>query len=240
MALSQGAIMNKKKSAIWKWAALGLGVIALVVAVKFLPVAHWLKGFDEWVKHFGAWGIVLYIAVYAVATVLFLPGWIFTVGAGLTFGLLWGTVAAICGATIGATLAFVIARYIARGTISKRFARNKQFTAIDKAIGKQGWKMVGLLRLSPLIPFNLSNYLFGLTAIELPSYIIASFVGMLPGTLLYVYLGTVGKLGLEAKSGGGHRSPIEYVFFGLGLVATIVVTVIVTRIARRAITHTSK
>ena len=122
---------------------------------------------------------------YALATVLFLPAWIFTVGAGLTFGLVWGTVVAICGATIGATLAFLISRYAARRAVSQRFAANKKFAAIDQAIGKQGWKMVALLRLSPLIPFNLSNYLYGLSAIELLPYILASFFGMLPGTLLY-------------------------------------------------------
>ncbi len=230
----------KSQTSWWKWIGLAVAVIALVVAVKFLPVADWLKGFNEWLKGFGSLGVVLYIVVYALATVLFLPGWIFTVGAGLAFGLLWGTVAAICGATIGATLAFLIARYGARGTISKRFGKNAKFKAIDGAIGKQGWKMVGLLRLSPLIPFNLSNYLFGLTAIELVPYVLASFIGMLPGTLLYVYLGTVGRLGLEASKGGGGKSPLEYAFLGLGLVATIIVTIFVTRIAQRALKQQPK
>ena len=225
----------KSKTQWWKWVGLALGVIALIVAVKFLPIADWLKNFNQWIKGFGPLGVVLYIGVYALATVLFLPGWIFTVGAGLTFGLLWGTVAAICGATIGATLAFLIARYGARDAISNRFGKNARFKAIDSAIGKQGWKMVGLLRLSPLIPFNLSNYLYGLTAIELVPYILASFIGMLPGTLLYVYLGTVGRLGLEATKGGGGKSPIEYAFLALGLVATVVVTIVITRIARRAL-----
>lgn len=228
--------MNMKKWP-WKWIGIGLVVIGLIVAVKFLPVADWLKGFNDWVKGFGPLAVVFYIGAYAVATVLFLPGWIFTVGAGVAFGLFWGTVAAICGATIGATLAFLIARYAARDAVSKRFAKNEKFKQIDDAIGKQGWKMVGLLRLSPLIPFNLSNYLYGLTAIAFVPYVIASFVGMLPGTLLYVYLGTVGKIGLEASKGGGGggRSTLEYVFLGVGLVATIVVTIIVTRVARAAL-----
>lgn len=223
------------KNIPWKWIGAGLAVIALIVAVKFLPVAEWLKAFNEWVKSFGALGIVLYIGIYALATVLFLPGWIFTVGAGITFGLLWGTVASIFGATLGASLAFLIARYVARGAVAKRFGRNKKFKQIDDAIGKQGWKMIGLLRLSPLIPFNLSNFLYGLTAIAFLPYVLASFVGMLPGTLLYVYLGTVGKVGLEASEGGGGREPVEYVFLGVGLLATIIVTIVVTRIARRAL-----
>ena len=232
--------MTAVKKWPWKWIGVGLAVIAAIVAVKFLPVTDWLKHFNDWVKGFGPWGVIFYIGVYAIATVLFLPGWIFTVGAGVAFGLLWGAVAAICGATIGAILAFLIARYAARGAVAKRFAKNKKFKQIDDAIGKQGWKMVGLLRLSPVIPFNLSNYLYGLTAIEFLPYALATFIGMMPGTLLYVYLGTIGKIGLDASKGGAQRSPLEYVFLGIGLLATIIVTVIVTRVAKSALKGKTK
>ncbi len=227
--------MSATKKWPWKWIGVAVAVVVLIIAVKFLPVTTWLRHFTDWIKGLGPLGIILYMGVYAVATVLFLPGWIFTVGAGIAFGLLWGTFAAICGATIGASLAFLLSRYVARDSISKRFGKNKKFKQIDAAIGKQGWKMVGLLRLSPLIPFNLSNYLYGLTAIAFVPYVIASFVGMLPGTLLYVYLGTVGKIGLEASKGGTHRSPLEYAFLAIGLLATVVVTVFVTRAAKSAL-----
>jgi uncharacterized membrane protein YdjX (TVP38/TMEM64 family) len=231
--------MSAWKTWPWKWIATGLAVIATIVAVKFLPVADWLKDFNEWVRSFGPWGMVFYIGVYAIATVLFVPGWILTVGAGVAFGLFWGTFTALIGATIGATFAFLIARYVARGAVSKRFGKNKKFQAIDDAIGQQGWKMVGLLRLSPLIPFNLSNYLYGLTAIAFVPYVLATFVGMLPGAVLYVYLGTIGKIGLEASKGTGGKSTLEYVFLGIGLVATIIVTILVTRAARRALKQKS-
>ncbi|MDQ6914105.1 MAG: TVP38/TMEM64 family protein [Verrucomicrobiota bacterium] len=227
--------MKSPSSWPWKWIALALAVMALIVAVKFLPVADWLNDFNQWIKGFGTWGVILYVGLYALATVFFLPGWILTVGAGVAFGLLWGTVAALCGATIGATLAFLIARYAARSAVSKRFARNKKFTALDQAIGDQGWKMIGLLRLSPLIPFNLSNYLYGLTAIRLLPYIVASFFGMLPGTLLYVYLGTIGKIGIDAASARSAKSPLEYWSLALGLLATLIVTIFLTRLAQRAL-----
>jgi len=227
--------MSAGKTWPWKWMATGLAVIAVIVAVKFLPVADWLKGFNEWIKSFGPWGVVFYIGVYAIATVLFVPGWILTVGAGVAFGLFWGTFTALIGATIGATFAFLIARYVARGAVSKRFGKNKKFEAIDNAIGQQGWKMVGLLRLSPLVPFNLSNYLYGLTAIAFVPYFFATLVGMLPGTVLYVYLGTIGKIGLEASKGAAEKSALEYVFLGVGLAATMIVTILVTRAARRAL-----
>lgn len=225
----------KAKSSPWKWIAVALTVIALIVAVEFLPVGDWLNEFNQWIKGFGPWGVILYIGLYALATVIFLPGWILTVGAGVAFGLFWGTLAALCGATIGATLAFLIARYAARDAVSKRFARNKKFAALDQAIGEQGWKMIGLLRLSPLIPFNLSNYLYGLTAVRLLPYVVASFFGMLPGTLLYVYLGTVGKIGIDAASTRSAKSPLEYWSLALGLAATIIVTVFLTRVAKRAL-----
>lgn len=225
----------KTKSLPWKWIALAIAVVALIVAVRFLPIADWLNFFNQWIKGLGVWGIILYVGVYALATVLFLPGWIFTVGAGITFGLAWRTIAAICGATIGATLAFLIARYAARRALSGRFAKNKKFVAIDPAIGKQGWKMVALLRLSPLVPFNLSNYLYGLTAIELLPFIAASFFGMLPGTLLYVYLGTIGRVGIDAASARPAKNLLEYGALALGLVATLIVTVFLTRLAQRAL-----
>jgi uncharacterized membrane protein YdjX (TVP38/TMEM64 family) len=215
--------------------AMGLVVIAAIVAVKLLPVGDWLKGFNEWVRSFGPWGVVFYIGVYALATILFVPGWILTVGAGVAFGLFWGTFTALIGATIGATFAFLIARYAAREAVSRHFGKNKKFEAIDDAIGQQGWKMVGLLRLSPLVPFNLSNYLYGLTAITFVPYVLATLVGILPGTVLYVYLGTIGKIGLEASKGAGGKSALEYVFLGIGLVATIIVTLLVTRAARRSL-----
>ena len=114
--------------------------------------------------------------------------------------------------------------------------RDEKFRAIDQAIGREGWKIVALLRLSPLIPFNASNYFYGITAVQFWPYVLASWIGMLPGTVLYVYLGTIGKAGLGDDDKA--RSPLEYVFLGVGLLATIVVTVIVTRLAKKELKKT--
>jgi uncharacterized membrane protein YdjX (TVP38/TMEM64 family) len=166
---------------------------------------------------------------------LLAPGLILTLGAGFGFGLWKGFLAVSGGATLGAALAFLVARFVARDRIEAMAKGNDKFRKIDTAVGKQGAKLIFLLRLSPVIPFNLSNYLYGLTSVKFWPYVLASWIGMMPGTLLYVYLGTVGKVGLEASKGDGHRSSIEYVFLGIGLIATIVVTVIVTRVAKRAL-----
>ena len=217
----------------WKWIALGLGLVLLTVAASFLPVAEWVKSFSDWIRQLGIAGAFIFIDVYALAAVLFLPGAIFTIAAGLVYGIVGGTAVALAGATLGAALAFLVARHVLRARIEKLAEKNKRFGVIDEAIGEQGWKIVGLLRLSPVIPFNVSNYLYGITSIGFWPYLIASALGMLPATVLYVYLGVIGQAGL----GGGKKgySPLEWAFLGLGLLATIAVTVLVSRVAQRAL-----
>ncbi len=225
--------MNNWLSRYWKWFAVGLVLIALSVAASFLPLAQWITTITGWVETLGPFGVVVFALIYAVATVLFVPGSLLTIAAGLIFGVALGTLAAWSGAVLGASLAFLVGRYLARSKIEEMTKSNENFLAIDEAIGKRGWKIVGLLRLSPLIPFNLSNYFYGITKVGFWPYVLASAGGMFPGTLLYVYLGAAGRIGLS----GGKRqlSALEYGFFGVGLLVTIGVTIWVSRIARRAL-----
>ena len=216
-----------------KWIVVVGIVIALSVLAAVLPVKQWIREFIEWVQHLGPIGVVIFIIAYAIATVLFLPGWIFTVSAGLIYGIVAGTAIALTGALIGASLAFLVARYLLRRNIEETTKKNPRFAAIDQAIGKNGWKIVGLLRLSPLIPFNLSNYFYGITSISFRAYVLVSAIGMIPGTLLYAYLGAIGQAGVSG--GTSQRSVWQYVLLGVGLVATIAVTILVSRIARNAL-----
>jgi uncharacterized membrane protein YdjX (TVP38/TMEM64 family) len=209
-----------------------LVLIAFSIAAAVFPVRDWIRNLIDWVQRLGPAGIAVFIGAYAIATVLFLPGWIFTVTAGLLFGVIGGTAVALSGATIGAALAFLIARYLVRDSIQNLAGSNPRFQAIDRAIGENGWKIVGLLRLNPLIPFNLSNYFYGITAIRFWPYVLISAIGMLPGTLLYAYLGAVGKATLAAKS---SSSVWQYLLLGVGLGATVAVTIIISRIARNAL-----
>ena len=220
-------------SAYLKWIVIALVVVALSVAVYVLPVKAWLGAFVDWVQHLGPWGVVIFIAAYAAATVLFLPGWIFTVSAGLIYGIVGGTLVALSGAVIGASLSFLIARYLLRRNIEEYSNKSPRFKAIDQAIGKQGWKIIGLLRLSPLIPFNISNYFYGITSVRFGAYVLVSAICMIPGTLLYAYLGAIGKASVSGA--GAQHSIWQYVLLGVGLVATIAVTIIVSRIARNAL-----
>jgi len=231
---------NEKKGAIARLIALTAIVIALFLAAKFLPVQQWLRSFNDWVGQMGLAGIFIFIAVYAAATVLLAPGAILTIGAGFAFGLWKGFLAVSAGATLGAALAFLVARFIARDKIEAMARRNTKFQRIDNAIGQQGVKLVFLLRLSPVIPFNLSNYFYGLTGVSFWPYVLASWIGMMPGTFLYVYIGTAGKAAVSAAGGEAVKQGWQYwTFMSIGLVATIVVTIWVTKIARDALKKTA-
>src|SRR5438876_10833308 len=220
-----------------KLAALTVIVIGLLVLMRFLPVARWLHTFNDWIGKMGIAGIFIFIAVYAAATVLLAPGAILTIGAGFAFGLWKGFLAVSAGSTLGAALAFLVARFIARDKVEAIAERNDKFRNVDSAIGKQGAKLIFLLRLSPLIPFNLSNYLYGLTGVKFWPYVLASWIGMMPGTFLYVYIGTAGKAAVSAAAGGeAVKHGWQYwTFMTVGLAATIIVTIWVTKIARDAL-----
>jgi uncharacterized membrane protein YdjX (TVP38/TMEM64 family) len=170
-----------------------------------------------------------------VATVAFIPGSLLTLAAGAIFGLAKGTLYTFLGATLGATAAFLVARYLARGAIEKKIAGNPRFAAIDRAVGREGFKIVALLRLSPVFPFNLLNYSLGLTRVKLLHYATAS-IAMLPGTLLYVYYGkAAGSLAALAGGAETRKGTESWILLGVGLLATIGVTAYVTRLAGRAL-----
>jgi len=215
----------------WKWIAVALLVAGVVAAARVLPVAAWTKHLETWISGMGAAGYAVFYAVYVVAVLLFVPGAALTIAGGFLFGLWRGTLLVAAAATTAAALAFLIARHLARGAVEARARKDRRFTAIDKAIGERGWKIVALLRLSPAVPFSLSNYFYGLTAIRFWPYVLTSALAMLPGTVLYVYLGAAGK----AAARGAGRTGAENVYLGLGLAATIAVTVYLTRVARTAL-----
>jgi uncharacterized membrane protein YdjX (TVP38/TMEM64 family) len=213
----------------WRALAVAAAAAGLFAAHHVLPVERWLSSFQHWVAGLGFWAPVIYGAVYVAAALLLVPGALLTIGAGLLFGLVQGTLLVLLSATLAAALAYLIARHLARDRVERWARKSPRFTAIDAAIREQGWKVVVLLRLSPLVPFSLSNYLYGLTAVRFWPYVAASAAGMIPGTLLYVSIGAAGR----AAAQGRGRSPLEWALLGLGLAATAAATVLVGRAARR-------
>ncbi len=194
-----------------------------------------LRNALQWIDSLGSVGAIAFIALYIIATVAFLPGSIITLGAGVVFGVVLGSLYVFIGATLGATAAFLVGRYLARGWVSKKIAGNDKFKAIDEAVGKEGFKIVLLTRLSPIFPFNLLNYAFGVTGVSLKDYFLGS-VGMIPGTIMYVYIGSLaGSLARIGTEGQATNPTVQWAIRIIGFIATVVVTVYVTRLARKAL-----
>ena len=224
-----------------RWQALALGLAALAGLVLIARTGgEALPAAAEWVQGLGAWGPAAFIALYALAIVLFVPGSLLTLAGGALFGVWAGVAYVFSAAVLGSTLAFGIARYGARGWVEQRIATNPRFAALDRAVGEEGLKIAFLLRLSPAFPFTFLNYALGLTRVRVRDYLLAS-LGMLPGTFLYVYsgrvIGDVAQLaaGVNVERGGGY-----FLVLALGLAATAAVTVLITRMARRALDQSTE
>jgi len=188
-----------------------------------------------WVDSLGAVGAIAFIIIYILATVAFFPGSILTLGAGVVFGLVLGSFYVFIGATIGATVAFLVGRYLARGWVAEKIQGNSKFQAIDEAVGREGLKIVLLTRLSPIFPFNLLNYAYGVTGVSLKDYLLGS-AGMIPGTIMYVYIGSLaGSLATIGTSAPATNPVLPWTIRLSGFIATVAVTLYVTKIARQAL-----
>ena len=166
-----------------------LAAVAVAAVLRFLPVNQWLLGFVAWIRGAGTAGMAVFLVAYVVACVLLLPGLVLTLGAGFAYGVAVGVPLVWVSANLGAAVAFLLGRTLARERIAARVAGNPRFAAIDRAVGREGFKIVLLTRLSPAFPFNLLNYAYGLTRVTFRDYVVGSLVGMIPGTAMYVYLG---------------------------------------------------
>lgn len=186
-----------------------------------------------WTAAAGPLGQAGFVGLYILATVAFLPGSILTLGAGAAFGLWKGFVLVSIGSTVGASAAFLVGRYLLRDWVSRKLEKVPAFAAVAAAVGQEGWKVVLLTRLSPVLPFNLLNYAYGLSTVGFGEYVLASWVGMIPGTFLYVYLGAAA--GEAARGGSRARTPAEWALYAGGLAATAVAAWLVGRTAKRAL-----
>jgi uncharacterized membrane protein YdjX (TVP38/TMEM64 family) len=221
-----------RKQIPWlKVVVISLVVGGLIWAFRQFELQALLQRGLERIAGLGAWAPLVFVVAYILATVLLIPGSVLTLGAGAVFGLGWGLVWVTLGANLGAQAAFLIGRHLARNWVAGKIENRPAFRAIDQAVGKEGWKIVGLTRLSPAFPFTFLNYAFGLTRVSFRHYALATFFGMMPGTVLYVYLGALAQAGLKSEG----RTPGQWALLIIGLVATLAVTVFVTRVARQAL-----
>lgn len=220
---------DTKRGFPWKLILLVIAIAALAAAARHYDAKEKLELALRWIENLGFWGPLVFILAYIVATVFLLPGSVLTLGAGAVFGLVKGGLYVSIGATIGATAAFLVGRYFARAWVAGKIDGNQKFAAIDEAVAEEGWKIVGLLRLSPMFPFNLLNYGFAITRVSLRDYFLASWIGMIPGTIMWVYIGYLANV--AASDGDSASKTLKIV----GFVATVVLTVTATRIAKKAL-----
>ncbi len=211
---------------------IALVVIAVGVGFLFLPVRQWFLLLQGQIEGLGAIGPVVFALAYVVLTVLLVPGSALTLGAGAIFGLWLGAITVVIGANLGALCSFMLARTFLREKVARWAEANPKFAALDAAIGREGFKVVLLSRLSPVFPFTLLNYFLGLTKVRTGSYVIANLIGMLPGTFLYIYLGATAREALSDSSGLLVKT--------VGLLATIAVVALVTRLAKRALAQVER
>lgn len=212
------------------WIGAGALLLAIGAGWYLLPIGLWLGTLREWVVGLGWLGIAVFAAAYIGAVVLLAPGALLTIAAGFAYGF-WGLPIALIAATAGASLAFVVARHLARDHVRRAIATRRNIAAIDRAIAAEGWKIVLLLRLSPVVPFNIQNYLFGVTAVPFRAYVMATFVGIAPASSVFIAIGALGNASLDQEGG-------RWVLLAGGLIATVIAVILVTRKARALLRET--
>lgn len=211
---------------------LGLTVIAVILLL--LLFTDWrsaLQSVLQQVESLGLWAPVVFVLLYVLACVFFIPGSILTLGAGALFGVVKGSLIVSLAATLGATAAFLVGRHFARSWVEGKLAAFPKFAAIDQAVSRNGWQTVLLTRLSPAFPFTLLNYAYGVTHVSLKEYVLASWLGMLPGTVVFVYLGSLAKAGTQTET----KTPAQWALLIIGLIATLAVTWLITRRAKQVL-----
>lgn len=217
---------NKQTTNYAKWGIYLSLLIGLLVLYRFLPLDEWITSFRIWVKDLGALGWIISIFAYAFAAFALLPGALLTITIGVAYGL-WGFPIVVLGATLGAGMSFLASRYLFSDHIHNKFGERPLFKALSEAIKEEGWKVVALMRFSPAVPFSLQNWFFGVTKVDFIPYILATFFCIMPGTLLYVWIGSIG-----GSVAGNETSTAKLAFLIIGIIATLVVTVFIGKKAK--------
>lgn len=236
MSTSRSRAGNSRRGWPWRWAATLAVVLAMALAAHQLPVLEKIVALQGWLRGHGALGGVLYAAGFAIGIVLLLPGSILSAGAGFVFGFVWGSVIVWTGTIAGATLAFLIGRHGPRARIEWLARRHPKFAAAREAIAEEGFKVIAMLRLSVIAPFTPTNYLLGLTAVRLRTFVAATALSMLPGILFHVALGAAGDLVV----GGRPLSRLAWAGIAIGVGFAVAATVVLTRAARRRLEHAAR
>src|SRR6266566_4525631 len=228
--------MFKIRSAIyWQLAGLAVAVALISVLSPFFPVTDFIEALQQRVMHWGAWGAICYPLLFAVCNILLLPGGVVAVGGGFFFGLWWGFLIVFVGNIVSTAISFSLSRFVARRWFRRKLSANPTLRALGPAVERESWKIILLSQLHPLFPTSLLNYFYGLTRIRFSTYMLWASIGRIPGLFLYAYVGTLGQLAVRIMSGKSYPQALEYWIWGGTFITTVLLLVVLGRVARRAI-----
>ena len=224
-------MLRVRRSFYWQLAALVLAIALVFALSRFFPVVDFIQALQKRVMSLGAWAAICYPLLFAICNVLLLPGGILAVGGGFFFGLWWGFLIVFVGNIVGTAISFTLSRSIARRLFQQKLSSNPTLCALGPAVERESWKIILLSQLHPLFPTSLLNYFYGLTRIRFSSYMLWASIGRIPGLFLYVYVGTLGQLAVRIMRGENYPRAIEYWIWGGIFVTTILLLVVLGRIA---------
>jgi uncharacterized membrane protein YdjX (TVP38/TMEM64 family) len=228
-------MLRIRRSFYWQAAALVIAVAVIFALSHFFPVVDFIEVLQQRVMSLGAWAAICYPLLFAACNVLLLPGGILAVGGGFFFGLWWGFLIVFAGNVVGTAVSFALSRSIARRWFQQKLSGNPTLRALGPAVERESWKIILLSQLHPLFPTSLLNYFYGLTRIRFSSYMLWATIGRVPGLFLYVYVGTLGQLAVRIMRGENYPRIIEYWIWGGVFVTTMLLLIVLGRIAHRAI-----
>lgn len=228
-------MLDTRRALFFQLGTVAALLAALLLLSHFFNVVEMMAAAQQSVMNWGKWSGICYPFLFAICNVLLLPGGILCVGSGFFFGLWWGFFIVLAGNSIGAAISFALSRWVGQYWFRRWLSRNKMLRALEPVVEREGWKIIVLTQLHPLFPTSLINYFYGLTRIRFRTFMFWTSVGRAPGLFLYVYVGTLGQLGLNLARGKTHPRMVEYWTWGGAFVATALLLVLVSRMAFRAI-----
>src|SRR4029450_2659579 len=228
-------MLKVSRAICWQVGPLFIAIVIAIVLSRFLPIVSFIEASQQRVMSWGAWGAVCYPLLFAACNIFLLPGGILAVGGGFFFGLWWGFLIVLVGNLVATAISFALSRWIARRWLQQKLSRNPTLRTLGPAVERESWKIILLSQLHTLFPTRLLNYFSGITRLSFGSSMLWATIGRAPGLFLYVYAGTLGQFAVRIMRGKSYPRVIEYWVWGGAFVTTVMLLVVLGRMAYVAI-----
>src|SRR6266481_4932448 len=224
-----------RRAIYWQVGGLVIAVALISALSRFFPIVDFVEAAQTRVMNWGTWGAICYPLLFAACNILLLPGGVLAVGGGFFFGLWWGFLIVLAGNIVSTAISFSLSRFVARRWFRRKLSANPTLRALGPAVERESWKIILLSQLHPLFPTSLLNYFYGLTRIRFSTYMLWASIGRMPGLFFYAYIGTLGQLAVRIMRGKSYPRTLEYWIWGGAFITTVLLLVVLGRVARRAI-----